>query len=98
MTDAKDGFEFFERGVGVRFDVGRKFLRIELAPFAPALFGGEDTGLGGGQIAIDRAPPQIKAPGRFRLGTASLKKFDDPFPQVQRVGFHAPTLSPYVPM
>ena len=85
MADAKNGFEFFERGVGVRFDVGRKFLGIQLAPFAPALFGGEDTRLGGGQITIDRAPPQVKAPGGFRLGTASLKKFDDPFPQIQRI-------------
>ena len=98
MADAKDGFEFFERGVGVRFDVDRKFLGIQLAPFTPALFGSEHTRLGGGQITIDRAPSEVKAPGRFRLGTASLKKFDDPFPQIQCIGFHAPTLSANVPM
>jgi len=98
MADAKDGFEFFERGVGVRFNVGRKFLGIQFAPLAPALFGGEGSRRGGGQITIDGAPPQVEAPGRFRLGPASLNKFDDPFPQIQRIGFHAPTISDYVPM
>ena len=56
-----------------------KFLRIERAPLAPAGFRGERARFGGGQIAIDRAPPQVKAPRRCNLGTAGLKKFHDPF-------------------
>jgi len=98
MADVKDGLEFFEGGVGMRFDVRLKFLRIKRAPFAPAGFWGERAVFGGGQIAVDRAPPQVKTPRGFNLGTASLKKFDHSFPQIQRIGFHAPTLSPYVPM
>ena len=98
MADLKDGGEFLERGVGMRLNVRRKFLGIQRAPLAPAGFGGERPRLGGGQITIDRAPPQIKAAGRLNLGTASLKKFHDPLPQIQRIGFHVPILSPYVPM
>ena len=98
MADVKDGLKFFERGVGMRFNVRLKFLGIQRAPFAPAGFGGERARFGGGQIAVNRAPPQVKAPRRFHLGTAGLKKFDDALPQIQRISFHAPTLSPYVPM
>ena len=98
MADVKDRGEFLERGIGMLFNVGRKFLGIERAPLAPACFGGERARFGGGQIAIDRAPPQRKAAGRLDLGAASLKKFHDPFPQIQRIGFHAPILSAYVPM
>ena len=97
-ADVKDGLEFFERGVGMLFNVRLKFLGIERAPFAPTCFGGERAVLGGGQIAVNRAPPQVKTPRRFNLGTARLKKFDDAFPQIQRTGFHAPSLSAYVPM
>jgi hypothetical protein len=57
MADVKDGLEFFEGGVGMRFDVRLKFLRIKRAPFAPAGFWGERAVFGGGQIAVDRAPP-----------------------------------------
>ena len=98
MADVKDGGEFFECGIGMLFNVRLKFLGIERAPLAPACFGGERARFGGGQIAIDRAPPQRKAAGRLDLGAASLKKFHDPFPQIQRIGFHAPILSAYVPM
>ena len=80
MADVKDGLEFFERGVRMLFDVGLKFLGIERAPFAPACLGGERAMFGGGQIAVDRAPTEVKAPRRRDLGTASLKKFHDPFP------------------
>ena len=98
MADLKDSGQFLERGLGMLFNVRRKSLGIERAPLAPACFGGERPGLGGGEVAIDRAPGQFEAAGRFNLGTAGLKKFHDPFPQIQRISFHAPSLSPYVPM
>ena len=98
MTDRQAGGEFFKRGVGVFFDVGRKFLGIQLAPFPPARFGGEGASLGGGQIAVNRASSQVKTTCRLNLGTARLKKFHDPFPQIQRISFHAPTVSAYVPL
>lgn len=98
MADVKDGGEFLKRGLGMLFDVGRKFLGIKRAPLAPAGFGGERARFGGGQITIDRAPPQIKAAGRLHLGTTRLKKFHDPLPQIQRISFHTQSLSPYVPM
>jgi hypothetical protein len=79
MADGQTGGEFVERGVGLFLDVGRKFLGVELAPLPPACFRGERARFGGGQIAIDRAPPHVKAAGRLNLGTASLEKFDDPF-------------------
>ena len=80
MADVQDGGQFLERGIGVRFNVRLKFLGIERAPFAPASFGRERARLGGGQIAINRAPPQRKAAGRLDLGAARLKKLHHPFP------------------
>ena len=80
MADGQGGGEFVERGVGKFFDVGRKFLGIELAPFPPVRFRGEGAGLGGGQIAVDGAPPQVKTPRGFNFGTARLQKFHNPFP------------------
>lgn len=82
MADAKDGFEFFERGGGVGLDMGLELLGIEFAPFPPTRFRGQGVRLGGGQIAVHRAPPQVKAPRRLGLGTPGLNKFDDPFSQV----------------
>ena len=61
-------------------DVGRKFLGTKGAPFSPARFGGERARFGGGQIAIDGAPPHVKAAGRLHLGAAGLKKLHHPFP------------------
>ena len=98
MTDVQGRGQFLERGLGMSFDVGQKFLGLERAPFPPARFGGERAGLGGGQIAIHRAPRHPKAAGRLDLGTALLQKLHHPFPQIQRIGFHAQSLSPYVPM
>ena len=80
MADVKDSLEFFQRGVGMLFNVGLQFLGIERAPFAPARFGGERAKFGGGQIPVNRAPPQVKAACRLDLGTAGLNKFYDPFP------------------
>lgn len=79
MADGKAGGEFLERGVRMFSDVGLKFLGIELAPFPPGRFRGERPRLGGGQIAVDRAPPHVKAARRLDLGTAGLNKLDDPF-------------------
>lgn len=80
MADVKNGGEFLKRGLRMSFDVGRKFLGIERAPLAPAGLGGERARFGGGQIAIDRAPPQRKAAGRLDLGAAGRKKLHHPFP------------------
>jgi hypothetical protein len=98
MADLKDGGEFLERGIGMLFNVRLKFLGIERAPLAPAGFRGERPGLGGGEVAINRAPGQREVAGRFDLGAARLKKLHHPFPQIQRISFHAQSLPPYVPM
>ena len=74
MTDVKDGLQFFERGSGMLFNVRLKFLGIQRAPFPPARFRGERAGFGGGQIAINRAPPQLKPPGRLDFGTTRSRK------------------------
>jgi hypothetical protein len=89
MADTKHGLQFFERGVGMDFDVSLKFFGVKLAPGSPALFRGERAFFGGGQIAVNRAPPQIKPPGGLGLGSARMEEFDHPFPQVQRISFHA---------
>ncbi len=80
MADVKDGGQFLKRGIGMFFNVRLKFLGIQRAPFPPARFRGERAGFGGGQIAINRAPPHRKAAGRLDLGAASLKKLNHPFP------------------
>ena len=92
MADGEGGGQFLERGRRLFFDVGRKFLGIERAPLAPTRFRGKGTGFGGAQIAIDRAPPHVKAAGGRDLGTAFLKKLHDPFPQIQCISFHAAML------
>jgi hypothetical protein len=98
MTDVKDGLKFFKRGVGMLFNVRLKFLGIQRAPFPPACFGGERARFGGGQIAVNRAPPHRKAASGLDLGAAGLKKLHHPFPQIQRISFHPQSLPPYVPM
>ena len=89
MADAKDGLEFFERGVGVFFDMGAEFFRVELAPGAPARFWRQCALLSGDQIPVNRAPGEVKPPGGLGFGTATRNEFYHPFPQVQRMGFHA---------
>ena len=89
MADLEDGLDFLERGVGMFFNVGRKFLGVELAPFPPACFRGERAVFGGGQIAINGTPRQSKPPDGLGFGAAALKEVHHPFPQVQRIGFHA---------
>ena len=88
MADAEGLLEFLERGVGMLFDMDLKFLRVEFAPMSPAGLGGQRPRCHGGQIAVNGAPAQIKAPGRLGLGTAVVDEFDYPLPQIQRIGFH----------
>jgi hypothetical protein len=89
MADAKHLLQFFEGGVGVFFDMGAEFLRVEFAPGAPAGFRRQRTLLGGFQIAINGTAGQFKTPGGLGFGTPALDEFHHPFPQVQRIGFHA---------
>jgi len=89
MAHAKHGLEFLERGVGMFFDVRPEFLGVELAPGSPTGFRRQRPLLGGGQIPVNRTPGQIKLPGGLGLGAAAPNEFHHPFPQVQRVGFHA---------
>ena len=89
MADAKDGLEFPEGGVGMLFDVRLKFLGVEFAPFSPTGFRGEGAGLDGGQIPVNGTPRQVETPGRLDFGAAVLDEFHHPFPQVQRISFHA---------
>ena len=92
MADTKHRLDFLEGGVRMFFDVGLELGGVELAPFAPTLFRGERAGFGRRQIAVNRAPPQIKPPGRLGLGATRVKEFDHPFPQVQRICLHASKL------
>src|ERR1035438_4636306 len=89
MADAKHLLDFLEGGVGMFFDVRLKFFGVELAPFSPAGFRGERAGLAGFQIPVNGTPPHVKAPGGLGFGAAGLDEFHHPFPQVQRVSFHA---------
>ena len=92
MADTEHRLDFLEGGVGMFFDVSMELCRVELAPFAPTLFRGERAGLGGGQIPVNRAPPQIKPPGSLGLGATRVEEFDHPFPQVQRISLHTTKL------
>ena len=101
MTDAKGSLEFPEGGIGMLADVGVEFLRVQFAPVAPAFLGGQRPGSHGVQITVNSASPQFKAPGGLGFGTAILDEFDHPFPQLQRISFHARkpiTLCPNVNM
>ena len=90
MADAENLLEFLEGGVGMFFDVNLEFLRVTFAPMTPAGFGSQRPRLHRVQIAVNSAPTQIKTPGGLGLGTAPIDEFHHPFPQVQRVCFHAP--------
>ena len=89
MADAKHGLEFLERGVRMFFDVRLEFMRVELTPMSPALFRGQPPRFHGVQIAVNGAPAEFKTPGGLGFGAARLNEFHHPFPQVQRIGFHA---------
>jgi hypothetical protein len=98
MTDAKDRLQFLQRGVGVMADVHLKFGRIELAPVAPTGLGCQRVRFGGGQVTIDGAFAQPKQPGGLGPRAARLHKLHHPLAQIQRVGFHALSLSLILPM
>jgi hypothetical protein len=89
MADAECLLEFLERGIGMLFDVDLKFLRVEFAPMSPACFWGQRPRFQGGQIAVNGAPAEIKAPGRLGFRTAVVYEFHHPLPQIQRISFHA---------
>jgi hypothetical protein len=97
MADTKHLLEFLEGGGGMFFDVGTELFRVELAPGAPARFRRQHPFFGGFQIPINRTAGQIKPPGGLDLGAAALNEFHYPFPQVQRIGFHAPKLTKLCP-
>lgn len=92
MADAKDGLEFVEGGVGLLADLGGEFGGVKFAPVAPTGLGGERVGLYGGEVAVDGAFPQREALGGLGPRAAALNELHHPLPQIQRVGFHAPTL------
>jgi hypothetical protein len=98
MADAKDGLQFVQCGVRVVADVRLKLGRIKLAPVAPTGLGRQGVRLGGGQVAIDGALAQPKKTGGLGPGAARLDKFHHPLAQIQRVGFHAPSLPHILPM
>src|ERR1039458_5578488 len=101
MADAQHLLQLFEGGVGVFFDVRLEFLGVELAPMSPALFRSQRTFFGGVQIPINGTPSYCKLPGGLGFGATVLNAFNHPFPQVQRIGFHARksiTLCPNVNM
>jgi len=83
MADRKHPLQFLEGGVGMRLDMGLEFLRVKFAPVAPALLGDQRSRLRGGQIAVNRPPPQIKAPGGLDFGPALVDELHHPFPQIQ---------------
>jgi len=98
MADAKDPLQFLKRGVRLVPDMRLEFGRIELAPVAPTGLGSQGVHLGGGQIAINRALAQPKKAGSLGPRPASSNKLNHPLAQIQRVGFHANSLSPILPM
>jgi hypothetical protein len=98
VADGEDGLEFVEGGVRVLADMGGELDGIELTPAAPSGLGGEGVGLGGGKVAIDGAFPQGEAPRGLGPRAAGVDELHDPFPQIQRVGFHAHSLPPILPM
>ena len=98
MADAKDPLQFLERGGWLAADMRLKFGRIEFAPVAPTGLGGQRVRFGGGQIAINRALAQPKKPGGLGPRATPGHKLHHPLAQIQRVGFHAHSLSPILPM
>ena len=89
MADGKHPLQFLEGGVGMRLDVDLELLRVEFAPVAPAFLGGQRPRLRGGQIAVNRPPPEVKASGGLDFGPALVDELHHPFPQIQGIGFHA---------
>ncbi len=89
MADAEYLLKLLEGGVGMFFDMGAELFRVELAPGAPTRFRRQRPLFDGFQIPVNGTPGQRKPPGGLGFGTAALNEFHHPFPQVQRIGFHA---------
>ena len=89
MADAEGLVEFLEGSGGMFLDVFLEFLRVQLAPMTPTRVGGQRPRLPGGQIAVNGAPAELKAPGGLSFGAARIDEFHHPFPQVQCISFHA---------
>jgi hypothetical protein len=89
MADAEGLLEFLEGGVGMFLDMSLEFPRVEFAPMTPAGFGGQRPRLHSVQIAVNGTPTEFKAPGGLGFGATRLDEFHHPFPQVQRISFHA---------
>jgi hypothetical protein len=89
MADGKHPLQFLEGGVGMPLDVNLEFLWVEFAPVAPAFLWGQRSGLRGGQIAVNRPPGEVKAPGGLDFGPTLVDELHHPFPQIQCIGFHA---------
>jgi hypothetical protein len=89
MADAEGLLEFLEGGVGMFLDMSLEFPRVEFAPVSPARFRGQRACFGGVQIPINGTPGQVKPPGSLGFGAARLDEFHHPFPQIQRISFHA---------
>jgi hypothetical protein len=98
MADAKDPLQFLERGVRLVADVRLESGRIELAPVAPTGLGCQSVRFGRGKVAIDGAFAQPKQPGGLGPRAAPGHKLQHPLAQIQRVGFHAHSLSLILPM
>ena len=89
MADTKDLLDFLEGGIGMFFDMRLELLGVELAPMSPALFRGQRSSFSGEEIPINGTPSQLKPPGGLGFGATALNVFYHPFPQVQRICFHA---------
>src|SRR5215831_7391557 len=72
--------------------------RIELAPVAPTGLGSQGVRFGGGQIAIDGTLAQPEKTGSLGPRATRRDKLHHPLTQIQRVGFHAHSLSRILPM
>ena len=92
MADTKDLLDFLKGGIGMFFDMRPELLGVELAPMPPAFFWSQRAFFGGEEIPINGTPGQIKSPGGLSFGAPARNEFHHPFPQVQRISFHAPYL------
>ena len=98
MADAKHLLEFLEGGIGMLFDLGLEFLRVEFAPVSPAGFRGQRAGFGGVQIPIKGTPGQSNRRAASALEPPDLMKFTTRSRKSSAYAFMPSSLSHYVPM
>lgn len=91
MADSKHPLKFLEGRVQMRFDVGLESHRLEFAPLSPAFLEGQRSRSCGSQIAVNRPPPETKAPGGLDFGPTLVDELHHPFQQIQCIGFHTQT-------